>query len=106
MTCKTSGCNDEAKILGLCKKCYSYMYYYRQKTQKDIVDRMQQIIIWESRLDLLMPHSVTVKRFKRTISPLEEIPGLAVKNRKQKNKPEFPKPKKQLIPRQRRYANR
>lgn len=64
--CTMDGCIREANVGGLCKCCYVYMRYWRERSPGDVVARMQQIQLWETRLGMFVPSVKTVsKRRKR-----------------------------------------
>jgi hypothetical protein len=50
--CMVDGCDREAKVMNLCKRCYDRMRYWELRSMKDKLARINQIRTWESSLEL------------------------------------------------------
>lgn len=62
--CVTGGCFEERHYIdsGLCKACYSGMYYWKGATPTRILRRIKQLTRLQSRMDTLMPTVRTIGR--------------------------------------------
>lgn len=51
--CLMHGCNREVQCpqSGLCKRCYSWLYYNRDKTIHELEERRETIQFWDQRLE-------------------------------------------------------
>lgn len=51
--CSMQGCNREVLRIqaGLCGRCYSWLYYNRDKTAAELRERRETLTFWEERLD-------------------------------------------------------
>ncbi len=65
--CMVDGCFDERKYVmsGLCKACYGGMYYWKNRTPTDIINRKKQIARLASRMDLMQPATRVIRRRRR-----------------------------------------
>lgn len=92
-SCHTVNCEGtvgEYSTIGLCKACYSYMYYWHKKTPKELVNRSRQLQKFEARMDLLLPNNTSIVRPKRTkVKPLAVMPGEFKKAKKPKLRPKL-----------------
>lgn len=50
--CIVPACTRDATTLGMCNACYARTYYWHRKTLKEKMNRMQQISVWESSLEM------------------------------------------------------
>ena len=87
-SCHTHNCEGEVgdnSSIGLCKSCYSYMYYWHKKTPKELIHRARRLQIFEARMDLLVPINASIERPKRgKIKPLAIMPGEFKKGKRPK----------------------
>jgi len=87
-TCHTPHCSgtvgDNSQI-GLCRNCYSAMYYWHKKGPRALVRRSQKLQIFRGRMDLLMPSSTALIKYTKP-KPLAIMPGEFIKGRKRKIK--------------------
>lgn len=51
--CEMEGCENEAKVHGLCFACYSYLNYWKKKTPGDIMRRIRKVRLFQNRLGTL-----------------------------------------------------
>ena len=69
--CVMDGCKNEAfyKESGLCTACYSFMYYWQNRSVTDRMKHVQKIERWEKRAhSALMPKKVESIGHKKTRS--------------------------------------
>lgn len=50
--CEIPACDEEATVAGLCRACYSGLYYWRGATPKELLDRRRKLKRLESRMEL------------------------------------------------------
>lgn len=61
--CKMPGCQERACWSGLCRACYSFMWYWKGKTPGQIMARIEAIERATNRMSVLMPPRVAkIKR--------------------------------------------
>ena len=66
--CRMSGCNREADgSLGFCKACYSFAYYWRKKSLKHVMARIDKLGVATTRMGTLMPARVTSIKKRRKV---------------------------------------
>lgn len=63
--CAMANCKRDAYCGGLCSACYAYMRYWLDRSPGDIVNRMQQIELWQTRLDSYLPAVSTVNKRRK-----------------------------------------
>ena len=63
--CRMPGCGAEAVYtqLELCTNCYQYLWRYSKMTPRKILSRQDQLALFQTRLEAVMP--TNVKRIKR-----------------------------------------
>ena len=63
--CETPGCVADAVIKHRCKNCYAYYRYWNDRTVGDVMSRLLQVQVWESRLNNMLPTNIqTLKKPK------------------------------------------
>lgn len=62
--CSMEGCDNEAKVSGLCFACYSYMKYWMQKTPGDVMRRIRRVELFKTRLTKLASQRPNLRRVK------------------------------------------
>ena len=50
--CRVPACKKRAQTLGFCNACYARTYYWHRKSLKEKVQRIEQIQVWESSLEV------------------------------------------------------
>ena len=65
--CSVDGCFSERKYVesGLCAACYAGMYYWKDKTPTQVINRVKQLARLSSRMDSLMPTVRHIRRRRR-----------------------------------------
>lgn len=65
--CLVPACEKEATTLGMCNACYARTYYWHKKSLKQKMNRLKQINVWESSLELQCGnvHAFDRERLKR-----------------------------------------
>jgi len=73
--CHIAGCtnNIECPTMGICKCCYSSMYYWSRKTPKALLKRANDLIRFESRVNAMIP--VNIKISRPPIQVIHVLPG-------------------------------
>ena len=51
--CRVPSCIEEAKVIGLCKKCYSYMYNWNKRDHDEMEHRQENLALYSMRLQML-----------------------------------------------------
>lgn len=65
MICAFDGCGRDSACGGLCSACYAYMRYWKDRAPGDIINRIQQIQLWERRLDSFGAKVTTIRKKRR-----------------------------------------
>lgn len=63
--CLVPSCDSDAYAAGLCKACYSGMYYWKNRTPGDVIKRMRQVQRLQDRMEMLTPNVRTLPRRKK-----------------------------------------
>jgi hypothetical protein len=88
--CHTPDCDGEVgdnSTIGLCKSCYSYVYYWHRRSPKQLIHRAQRIQLYSSRMEMMMPGNVSLTQPRKTkVKPLTVMPGEFKKTKKRKTK--------------------
>jgi len=50
--CLVPACNKQAQCLRMCNACYARTYYWHNKSLKEKMQRIEQITVWESSLEV------------------------------------------------------
>lgn len=65
-TCSMGGCDNDAKVAGLCGACYEYCRLATKRGVAWIVRRKKRVALYETRLNLVQPHVAILKRRARS----------------------------------------
>lgn len=64
--CSTPSCTDEAECAGLCKPCYSGVYYWMKKGVAAAMHRASRLRVFQERMDAIRPANVShIRQRKR-----------------------------------------
>lgn len=56
--CVAPGCDREIqhKKAQLCNRCYHWMFYWKDRTPTEVMERKQTLAFWAQRINMLMPN--------------------------------------------------
>lgn len=87
--CYTPNCSNtvgDCSSIGLCKACYSSIYYWHKKSPRALIQRAQQLEVFCGRMDLLTPGNVSTMNRRKPVKPLAIMPSEFRKGKKRKAK--------------------
>lgn len=64
VACLIDNCPEEAyyTYLGLCRNCYSRLYYWKGRPQSDKIARVSQLTLWRGRMGYMIDNPLNVPR--------------------------------------------
>jgi hypothetical protein len=82
--CAIAGCsgNVDCPTMGICKACYSSMYYWSRKKPKEMLVRAQNLTKYEARMNIMMPAKIVYE--KPPMTTLTVLPGANKRYKKKK----------------------
>ncbi len=82
--CNTPGCDNDVQCVnfGLCRNCYGALLRWSKRPQKDVVNRMNKLLLFQARVESVLPTNVVSKRYKRSDLKLDIMPGQYIKRKK------------------------
>ena len=84
--CATLGCTGKISdrcITGFCTRCYSAIYNWTKRSQREQIARAVTLQLYEARMAFLIPENkVKILRPVRKVEPMVVLPGQVKKYRK------------------------